>query len=150
MVQPEVAAAFLSEPILRDQGFLSRLLVAAPESLAGKRAWRETAADLEPAMKRYVAIILDLLKRPVPSTNEADNELTPPALDLSGDAKDAWIVFHDRIEAAMALDGALEGIRDVAAKAAENAARIAAVLTVVEETECLNRRNRSDDRRLRN
>ena len=32
----------------------------------------------------------------------------------------------------MAQDGALECLRDVAGKAAENAARIAAVLTVVE------------------
>jgi hypothetical protein len=132
MVQPEVAVAFLSEPILRDQGLLSRLLVAAPESLAGKRVWRETAADLDPSMKRYVAAMLGLLERPAPVADEAANELTPPALDLSVGAKDVWIVFHDRIETAMAQDGALEGIRDVAAKAAENAARIAAVLTVVE------------------
>jgi Protein of unknown function (DUF3987) len=33
MVQPDAATAFLTDPILRDQGLLSRFLVAAPESL---------------------------------------------------------------------------------------------------------------------
>ena len=132
MVQPDVAAAFLSDPILRDQGLLSRLLVAAPESLAGKRAWREVASDLGAPMRRYVAVILDLLERPAPSANEAGNELMPPAIALSDGAKAAWVAFHDRIEASMAQEADLEYLRDVAGKAAENAARIAAVLTVVE------------------
>jgi hypothetical protein len=132
MVQPDVAAAFLSDPILRDQGLLSRLLVAAPESLAGKRAWREVASDLGAPMRRYVAVILDLLERPAPSANEAGNELMPPAIALTDGAKAAWVAFHDRIEASMAQEADLEYLRDVAGKAAENAARIAAVLTVVE------------------
>jgi Protein of unknown function (DUF3987) len=132
MVQPDVAAAFLSEPILRDQGLLSRLLVAAPESLAGSRNWREPASDLDGPMKRYIAVVLDLLECPALAANEAGNELTPRMLDFSSEAKVAWIAFHDRIEAAMAPDGALEGLRDVAGKAAENAARIAGVLTIVE------------------
>jgi hypothetical protein len=132
MVQPDVAAAFLSETILRDQGLLSRLLVAAHETLAGKRAWREVASELDPLMRRYTAVILDLLERPAPSANEMGNELTPPALDLSEGAKAAWVAFHDRIEAAMARDAELEYLRDIAGKAAENALRIAAVLTVIE------------------
>ena len=37
MIQPDGAAAALTDPVLRDQGFLSRLLIAAPESLAGMR-----------------------------------------------------------------------------------------------------------------
>jgi Protein of unknown function (DUF3987) len=138
MVQPDVAAAFLSDPILRDQGLSSRLLVASPESLAGKRAWREVASDLGAPMRRYVAVILDLLERPAPSANEAGNELMPPAIALSDGAKAAWVAFHDRIEASMAQEADLEYLRDVAGKAAENAARIAAVLTVVESPNASN------------
>ena len=41
LVQPEAAAGFLSDPTLRDQGLLSRFLVAAPESLAGTRFSRD-------------------------------------------------------------------------------------------------------------
>ena len=132
MVQPDAAAAFLSEPILRNQGLLSRLLIAAPETLAGSRAWREPSAGLDGAMRRYTAVILDLLERPAPASNEAGNELTPHTLDLSADAKSAWIVFYNRIEAEMATDKTLEGLRDVAGKAAENAARVAGVLAIIE------------------
>jgi hypothetical protein len=135
MVQPDAAAAFLSEQILRDQGLLSRLLIAAPETLAGSRNWREPANDLNGPMKRYIAVVLDLLECPAPAANQAGNELTPRALDLGAEAKAAWVAFHDRIEAAMAQDGALEGLRDVAGKAAENAARVAGVLTIVERPE---------------
>ena len=132
MVQPDVAAAFLSEPILRDQGLLSRMLVAAPESLAGKRIWREASNGVDPSMRRYIAVVLDLLERPLLAANEAGNELTPRPIELDTEAKAAWVAFHDRIESEMAQDGALECLRDVAGKAAENAARIAAVLTIVE------------------
>jgi hypothetical protein len=131
MVQPEVATAFISEPILRDQGFLSRLLVAAPESLAGKRIWREASKDHDPRVKRYIAVVLNLLEYPALAANEAGNELMPRVLELSAGAKAAWVAFHDRIEAEMAQDSALEGLRDVAGKAAENAARIAAILALV-------------------
>jgi Protein of unknown function (DUF3987) len=132
MVQPDVATAFLSDPILRDQGLLSRLLVAAPESLSGKRIWREAAKDLDQPMRRYIAVVLGLLEHPALAANEMGNELTPRAIDLNAEAKAAWVAFHDRIEISMAQDGALECLRDVAGKAAENAARIAAVRTVVE------------------
>jgi len=132
MVQPDAAAAFLSEPILRDQGLLSRLLIAAPESLAGTRTWKDPADNLDACMRRYVAVILDLLERAAPAANEAGNELTPRAITLSAKAKAAWVAFHDRIEGAMAPEGALDEIRDVANKAAENAARIAGVLTIIE------------------
>jgi hypothetical protein len=132
MVQPDVATAFLSEPILRDQGLLSRMLIAAPESLAGKRVWRGTAKDLDPSMSRYVDVILDLLERPALAANEAGNDLTPRVIELSTEAEAAWVSFYNRIESEMAQDCALECLRDVAGKAAENAARIAAVLTIVD------------------
>jgi hypothetical protein len=137
MVQPDVATAFLSDPMLRDQGLLSRLLVAAPESLAGKRVWREPSKDLDPPMERYIATILGLLERPVVAANAAANELTPRTIELSAEAKTAWVAFHDRIESEMARDSPLECLRDVAWKAAENAARIAAVLILVERPDAL-------------
>jgi hypothetical protein len=40
MVQPEASSLFLSDPVLRDQGLLSRVLVAAPDSIAGTRRYR--------------------------------------------------------------------------------------------------------------
>jgi hypothetical protein len=132
MVQPDAAAAFLSEPVLRDQGLLSRLLIAAPESLAGTRLWNELMEDVGSAMDRYNAAVVDLLERPAPTANQAGNELMPRVLDMSVEARDVWIGFHDAVETGMSADGPLEGLRDVAGKAAENAARIAGVLTIIE------------------
>jgi hypothetical protein len=127
----DAAAGFLSEPILRDQGLLSRLLIAAPESLAGSRLYHEPAEEMAAPLRRYFACIMDLLERPAPADNAAGNELTPRIIDLSAEARGLWIRFHDAIEKRMAADQSLEGLRDVGAKAAENAARIAGVLTIV-------------------
>lgn len=135
MIQPDAAAAFLADPILRDQGLLSRLLVAAPESLAGTRAYRQPAEAVASETRRYFAAIVGLLERPALASNDAGNELTPRVLDLEDDARTAWIAFHDRIEIAMRPDGAFDNLRDVASKAAENAARIAGVLTIVRDSD---------------
>ncbi len=135
LIQPDAAARFLGDEILRDQGILSRLLLAAPASLAGTRKWRGAPANLDAPMRRYVAATMAALECPALAANGAGNELTPRALDLSPEAAAAWVAFHDAIEAAMAPDGALENLRDVGSKAAENAARIAGVLTIIENPE---------------
>lgn len=135
MVQPEAAAGFLSEPILRDQGLLSRLLIAAPETLAGSRLYVQPAEDMAAPLRRYFACIMDLLERPAPAANAAGNELTPRPLGMSEEARGLWVRFHDAIEKRMAPEQSLEGLRDVGAKAAENAARIAGVLAIVANAE---------------
>jgi len=137
MIQPEAAAGVLGDPVLRDQGFLSRLLLAAPESLAGGRMWQEPRAGTEPALRRYIARMLALLEMPAPASNTAGNELTPRALELCPDARKAWIGFHDAVETAMRPDGRLAMLRDVAGKAAEQAARIAGVLETIEDASAL-------------
>ncbi len=88
-------------------------------------------------MRRFFAAILGLLERPAPAANASGNELTPRVLGVSVDAKSAWVAFYDRIETEMARDGVLADLRDVASKAAENAARIAGVLTIVEDPDAL-------------
>jgi hypothetical protein len=138
MIQPEAAAGVLGDPVLRDQGLLSRLLIAAPESLAGGRMWQEPHAGTEPALRRYIARILTLFEMPALASNVAGNELMPRALELSPDAREAWIAFHNAVEGAMRPDGQLALLRDVAGKAAEQAARIAGVLTMVEDANAVN------------
>ena len=46
-------------------------------------------------------------------------------------SKAAWRDFHDHVESQCGRDSDLSGIQDFAAKAAEHAARIAGVLTIV-------------------
>lgn len=63
------------------------------------------------------------------------NELDPVTLHLSPEAETEWIGFFNHVEAECGPEGDLKAIRDVAAKAAENAARIAAVIAAVEKGE---------------
>jgi putative DNA primase/helicase len=81
----------------------------------------------QPAFNRRIADVLALQ----PPINER-GELEPPLLTLSSDAKAAWIRFYDHVETELGTSGELVDIRDVASKAADNVARLAAVLHVVE------------------
>lgn len=53
-------------------------------------------------------------------------------LYLSAAAKTAWIKFHDVVEAELNKGKEMSDIRDVASKAADNAARLAAIFHVLE------------------
>lgn len=133
MIQPDASAGFLANPVLRDQGLLSRVLVAAPESIAGTRFYREPDPYDEAAIKAYGARILSILEAPAPMADGAENELAPRALPMSAGAVDLWKQFFDHIEMQSGDGGDLAPIRDFASKAAEHAARIAGVLTIVND-----------------
>lgn len=53
-------------------------------------------------------------------------------LDLSPGAHAAWVRLHDLVERGLGTGGDYQTVRDVAAKAAENVARMAALFHVVE------------------
>lgn len=133
LIQPEAAAGFLSDPALRDQGLLSRALVAAPESLAGGRLYRQPAVGIPPAIGKYRARLLSLLGSSWPLEADKRNELAPPALSMTGDATALWRTFFDHVETQIGKSGGCAPIRDFAAKIAEHAARIAGVITVIDE-----------------
>ena len=81
-------------------------------------------------MALFEARIRELLTQPL--ATDAHGCLTPAVLDLSPQARAEWICFHDEIERELGARGALRGVRDVAAKAAENAARLAALFHLLE------------------
>jgi putative DNA primase/helicase len=82
-----------------------------------------------PAVERFGLRIRELLDTPL--CTHADGGLQPPELSLSPAAHSAWVEAHDRFERALAAGGDLADIRDVAAKAAENVARLAALFHVL-------------------
>jgi hypothetical protein len=133
MVQPEAAATFLSDPVLRDQGLLSRFLIAAPESLAGTRFCRDTDPADEATIRAYGAQILSLLEAPCPMAPAARNELELPALILSPEAQQLWRGYVDHVEGLLGPDAMLASLRDVGGRSAEQAARIAGVLTILND-----------------
>jgi hypothetical protein len=133
MAQPDVAGMWLNDPLLAEQGILSRLLVTSPGTASGTRLWREPPSASNSAVKRYGARLLDILEMPLPMAAGTRNELAPRLVQLSATARRLWIGFHDHLERRIGPGGELEGIRGLANKLPEHAARIAAVLTLVRD-----------------
>jgi hypothetical protein len=133
MVQPEAAAHFLADGMLRDQGLLSCVLVAAPESIAGTRFYREPLPADQEAIQAYSARLLSVLEAPWPLAPGQRNELEPRHLQVSQEASSAWRAFYDHIEGRCGPEGELRPEQGFAAKMAEQAARIAGVLTVIDD-----------------
>lgn len=133
MIQPAAANLFLADEVLRDQGLLSRVLVAAPESLAGSRRYREVASKDEAAIRAYGARMLSIMEAPAMLAPGTRNELDPRRLVMTDEASQLWRAFFDHVEEQCGASGELRGIRDFAAKAAEQAARIAGILAIVQD-----------------
>lgn len=127
MAQPRATFAWLSNPVLRDQGLFSRCLVAYPQSTAGTRMFRDETADQTAAANVYGTRMTELLTGNWP-INEF-YELQPQPMSLCSAARQLWISMHDQIE--RAISGNLNPIRGLASKAAEHLARMAAVFTLV-------------------
>jgi hypothetical protein len=135
LAQPDVAAMMLADRLLLSQGLLSRILVTAPESLAGTRMWREPSEDSDRAIRRYGARILDILERPLPLVDGKTNELAPRCLPLTADARKIWIEFADNIEGQIKDDGVFAPIRGLANKLPEHAQRLGSVTALVADIE---------------
>jgi Protein of unknown function (DUF3987) len=133
MAQPDVAAKWMGDPLLIDQGLMSRVLATAPDPASGTRMWHDPSPDSDAAMRRYGARLLDIFERPMPLAPGAGNELAPRTLPLAGDAQRWWIKFVDHVEARLGAGGELAPIRGLANKLPEHAARIAAVLTLIRD-----------------
>jgi hypothetical protein len=131
-IQPDIASVLLADAELKAQGFLSRLLIAHPESLIGSRPHRAEQATTTLHLKAYETHILDLLRTDLPLAKGKQNELEPRVIEMDEEAAELWIAFHDAVEAQMKVGGELHGARALVNKMPEQAARIAAVLILVD------------------
>lgn len=128
MAQPTVARAFMADPMAADTGFLPRFLICEPPSTIGTRLHANSQGDGE-ALGSFGNRLRAILDTPLPMDAET-RELSPRILPLSPEAHALLIRFADAIEAAQAPDGDLAHVTGYASKAAEQAARIAGVLTL--------------------
>jgi hypothetical protein len=133
MVQPGVAGILLNNPLLADQGLVSRLLATAPDSIVGTRFYCDEKPETDLNIKRYGAILLGIFEMRPLLMSGSRQELAPRRLELSSQARAQWIRFVDHVERELAPNGALEPIRGLANKLAEHSARLAAVLTLVRD-----------------
>lgn len=133
MAQPDVAAGLLSDRVLNDQGLLSRLLVTAPATTCGTRLWHDPKPESDAAIERYGDRMLSILETPFSVAEGKPNELRPSRLPLAPKARKAWIAFADHVERSLASGGELEPVRGLANKLPEHAARLAAVLALIDD-----------------
>ena len=115
--------------LARGIGFLARFLVAWPESTQGTRFYREAPTSW-PALAAFNGRMEAILRTAAPIDD--DGALHPIMLDLTPEAKAAWVQFHDAIESELGAGGELADVKDVASKTADNAARLALLFHVFE------------------
>ncbi|QSP95074.1 DUF3987 domain-containing protein [Marinobacter salinisoli] len=134
MIQPVIADKVLSDRLMMGQGFLARFLVCSDRSLVGSRFLanrpRDERALHDPAINQFWERISELIRQSLP-TDEA-GEIDPVILPINGAAYDQWTNVHDTIEEQLGPHGEFSVIPGFASKAADNVARIAAVLSYVE------------------
>ena len=134
MLQPVVAAKVLGDPLLQGQGFLARFLIVQEPSLVGHRLLKgrdpSQGPQHDPAIARYWSRLSELIRAPLELDDSGS--ITPRLAKIEGEAYKAWARLHDAIEVQSGDEGRFRDVRPFASKAAENAARIATVLALVE------------------
>lgn len=129
-MQPVAAEALLSDPMANGQGLLARFLTCRPASRIGTRLRMEQDATAEAEIASFAARIRTLLSRDLSLVDGMRNELAPPVLPLSEEARAVLTAFAREVEKAQGPGGPFEDVRAFASKTAEHAARLAAVLTI--------------------
>lgn len=148
MIQPGVAADFLSDNQYSDQGLIARFLLSAPASLAGSNARRRNedaqaeraaAATAAKDLAAYNAAIGRLLRAPIRWKNENDRSagIELDALALSEDSRRLYIRLYNATMEAMGPGQPLESVKPFANKLTENAVRLAGILTLIADPDAI-------------
>ena len=130
MAQPQVADLMLNDDLLVNQGLMSRVLLVAPTSTAGTRLFSEPPEAKRQQLRAYQERLERMVRAPLPLLECTRNVLRPRRLEMTSEARNLWIDFHDYVERHLAQGGELAPIAGLANKAPEHAARLAAVMTL--------------------
>ena len=130
MLQPIIAYRIITNPLLMGQGFLPRCLVVQPQSKIGSRMYVEMSTRDHPSVVEMDQRFTALLKKGMTLKTKENSQRN---VTLEADAKKYWIRLHDEFEAGAAKE--YEPIQAMACKAAEQVARIAAVLAYLDDDE---------------
>lgn len=132
MAQPGIAMKFFGNKVLRDQGLMSRMLVAFPKTLKGTRFWREPNEASWEALRVYRERVTGLLRQAFARMDPETKELNFETVALQPEAREMWIKFSDHLERQQSPDGPLHEVSDLASKMAQHAMRLAAVISYFE------------------
>jgi hypothetical protein len=136
MIQPGVAQNVVGDPTIKDQGFLSRVLIAWPDSKIGSRHISEDPSCIaeeksaQATLDTFDERIVELLGVNLPIDGDTKTDLELPVLKLSELARTKLVEFYNRVERFSNKGEAFEYMTGFAAKAPEIASRIAGVQTL--------------------
>lgn len=128
MVQPGVARDFMADPKTDDTGFLPRFLLCEPPSTIGTRLHGLTRDGSGP-LAAFAARLGTILRTALPMDPDS-RALEPRHLPLAPDARALLTEYADAVELAQRPGAAMSNVTGYASKAAEQACRIAGVLTL--------------------
>ncbi len=132
MVQPSVFAGQFKNQLLHEQGFFPRFLMAAPLSLRGTRTKNSCySGDIqsEPLVMAFYDTCVRLLKSWSDST-DPDMDARYRKIQLSQEATTVYLDLYNQTEISQLPDGEFAAIPSYASRCAEQALRIAGVLTL--------------------
>ena len=133
LLQPAVADRVFGDPLLVQQGILSRVLAVMPAPAAGARPYRDLGSEEISRISGFSRQVKEILETASPSVEGDFRTLSPRTMKLSADARQLWVQFHDHIEGLLAPSGDLAPIKHLANKAPEHAARVAAIIEAFED-----------------
>jgi hypothetical protein len=125
MAQHSALKRFLgkSNDDVRGNGFLSRMLVCAPQSTCGYRQTNGFKHE-DKAIEEFNQRLYELLQLSWRMRNFKDRRVVV----FSNEAKDIWLDIYNDIESKMAPGGMYQCAKDHASKLADNIARVAALI----------------------
>ena len=131
MMQPLLLQTMANQHqnISRQSGFLPRCLLAYPKSAMGVRFYQEPP-ESKTYLDDYETRMTDCLNQSLHLNRKGCHKL--PTLFMSSEAKRAWVQFFNAVESGLNYQGQWAGLQDFASKAAENAARLAALFHLFE------------------
>ena len=135
MAQPVAVRPLLADPIANGQGFLARFLICEPESNIGRRTRVGYDPNSDVTLSQFSAKLGGYLGAQMPLREGTRNQLEPAALKMSENAKGLLWEYYQETERAQRPGDKFCHVTPYASKSAEQAARIAAVQTLWENTE---------------
>ena len=138
MMQDKIAAEFFNDEVMRNQGLMSRFLIAYPESLTGHRHYQAYNVSDSLEMIRFYEQVQKIIETPFPlrmdeNTDLATNELDQKTIYLEDDAKRAWVAAYESIEIESGKGCLFESIEGFAGKAANHIIRLAGIMAMFDD-----------------
>lgn len=133
LLQPIAAMGLLADPVANGQGFLARFLMTHPTSEIGYRLRTDYDVNSDRIVEEFGNRITAFMERDLPLDDNTRNRLAPRHLSLIPEARALLQSYALNIERLQAPGEALSTVTAFASKSAEQAARIAGVLTLFED-----------------